>query len=79
MTVKGHVVPHESQIYSLGHDQLRWDGWFNDVHITGQLHANDVNYNTLTNASMTANFTSRNERILHPDDPGFHNDTLVVI
>lgn len=77
MTVKGHVVPHESQIYSLGHDQLRWDGWFNDVHITGQLHANDVNYNNINECLYDCKTLHlATSGFCDPDDLGFHNDTL---
>ena len=51
LTVAGNLVPHESEKYSLGYvsgsDKLLWDGYFNDVVISGQLHANDVNYNNI--------------------------------
>ena len=47
MTVKGHIVPQENDIYALGHPSLRWDGYFNDVVISGLAHINDAEYNTI--------------------------------
>lgn len=45
VTSKGSIVPHENGIYSLGHKDLKWDGWFNDVVVSGQLHANITHFN----------------------------------
>ena len=52
VTVKGHIVPEENGIYALGYSdgtvagkKLLWDGYFNDLVVSGMLHANDVNYN----------------------------------
>ena len=51
LTIDGHVVPNKDSVYALGHfdantgDKLLWDGYFNDVLISGRLHANDVTYN----------------------------------
>jgi len=47
MTVEGNLVPSESGKYALGHPSLTWDGFFNDVVISGQLHAHDVTYNSI--------------------------------
>ena len=53
ITVKGNIVPHESRIYSIGWMQdddnhLMWDGYFNDLVVSGSLHANDVTYNNIS-------------------------------
>ena len=47
ITINGDVVPASSGNFKLGHPNLTWDGYFNDVVISGQLHANDVNYNNI--------------------------------
>ena len=47
MTVQGHIVPQANDIYALGHPGLRWDGYFNDVVISGNAHINDAQYNTI--------------------------------
>lgn len=47
VTVAGSVVPKLDSIYALGHPSLRWDGYFNDVIISGQATINDLQYNTI--------------------------------
>jgi hypothetical protein len=47
LTVAGNIVPNQTHIHTLGTSDLMWDGFFNDVIISGQLHANDVNYNNI--------------------------------
>ena len=77
MTSKGHIVPHEDSIYSLGHKNLKWDGWFNDLVVSGQLHANDVNYNHINECLYDCKTLHlATSGFCHPDDMGFHNDTL---
>jgi hypothetical protein len=45
----GHVLPRETDVYALGSPSLLWDGYFNDVVVTGQFHVNDSEfvYNTI--------------------------------
>jgi hypothetical protein len=47
LTVYGDLVPSESGRFALGHPSLTWDGYFNDVVISGQAHINDLEYNTI--------------------------------
>ncbi len=47
MTVKGHVVPETSDVYALGHEDLRWDGYFNDILVSGRAVINDYTYQTI--------------------------------
>ena len=47
VTSKGNILPHETSIYSLGTNGLLWDGYFNDVIISGQAIINDLQYNTI--------------------------------
>jgi hypothetical protein len=77
LTVYGDIVPGESKTYSLGHPQLLWDGYFNDVIISGQLKAyafdiktmSDCIYECKTLHLATSGFCD-------PEDDGFHNDAL---
>jgi len=47
LTVAGNIVPNEDAIYALGQPGLRWDGFFNDIVVSGLATLNDVNYNTI--------------------------------
>lgn len=46
----GNVLPHQTDIYSIGSSELKWDGWFNDLVVTGLLSVHDTNFtwNTIT-------------------------------
>lgn len=48
MTVYGDLLPSESGVFALGNPALPWDGYFNDVVISGQLHANITTYNEIS-------------------------------
>ena len=48
VTVKGHVVPQEDKVYALGSENLRWDGYFNDILVSGKAIINDYEYKTVT-------------------------------
>jgi hypothetical protein len=77
MTVDGHLVPNETKIWSLGHDDLRWDGWFNDVHITGQLEVFDTNYHNINECLYDCKTLHlATSGFCDPDDLGFHNESL---
>ena len=75
LTVYGDILPSLSGVHSLGHPSLPWDGHFNDVIISGQLIANDVSYNRVSECLYEC-------KVLHlatsgfcdPDGDGFHND-----
>lgn len=77
LTVYGDLVPSESERYALGHPQLKWDGYFNDVWITGQLKANDVEYNTVTQCLYECKTLHlATSGFCDPEDEGFHNSAL---
>lgn len=77
MTSKGHIVPHTDGVWALGHRDLKWDGWFNDLVVSGQLHANDVNYNHINECLYDCKTLHlATSGFCDPDDMGFHNDAL---
>ena len=54
MTVAGNIVPSKSHTYSIGSfdgsdatNNLFWDGYFNDVLVSGNAVINDLQYNTI--------------------------------
>jgi hypothetical protein len=77
LTVYGDLLPSESGMHALGHPSLPWDGHFNDVIVSGQLIANDVSYNKISECLYEC-------KVLHlatsgfcdPDGDGFHNDAV---
>jgi hypothetical protein len=56
---------------------LRWDGYFNDVVISGQLKANDVEYNTITNCLYECKTLHlATSGFCDAEDDGFHNSSV---
>jgi len=77
MTVYGDLVPNQSDRYALGHPSLRWDAYLNDVVISGQLTANDIEYNTITNCLYECKTLHlATSGFCDPTDSGFHNDAV---
>ena len=77
MTVYGDLVPSQSKRYALGHPELQWDAYLNDVMITGQLFANDIEYNTITECLYECKTLHlATSGFCDPTDEGFHNDAV---
>jgi hypothetical protein len=77
MTVYGDLVPNQNDRYALGHPSLRWDAYLNDVTISGQLTANDIEYNTITNCLYECKTLHlATSGFCDPTDSGFHNDAV---
>lgn len=47
VTVNGNIVPAQNNVYSIGNQNLRWDGYFNDIVVSGNAIINDIQYNTI--------------------------------
>jgi len=47
VTVNGNILPAEDKAYSIGTHGLRWDGFFNDIVVSGNAVINDLQYNTI--------------------------------
>jgi len=47
ITVHGDVIPSTSGTFALGHPSLPWDGYFQDILVSGQAIINDLNYNSI--------------------------------
>jgi len=47
MTVAGNIVPGSDSIYKIGTPELMWDGFFNDLVVSGNATINDLQYNTI--------------------------------
>ena len=77
LTVYGDLVPNINDRYAIGHPLLRWDGYFNDVVISGQLKANDVEYNTITNCLYECKTLHlATSGFCDAEDDGFHNSSV---
>ena len=77
LTVYGDIFPSQSGRFSLGHPSLTWDGYFNDVLISGQLLANDIEYNTITNCLYECKTLHlATSGFCDPEDLGFHNSAV---
>jgi hypothetical protein len=50
VTVGGSIVPSLDGIYRVGTPGLRFDGFFNDLHASGNVTMDDINYNSLNEA-----------------------------
>jgi hypothetical protein len=48
LTVGGNIVPAGSGAYSIGTPNLTWDGYFNDIIVSGTAHIVDTDYVTVT-------------------------------
>lgn len=48
LTVGGNIVPAGSGAYSIGTPNLTWDGYFNDIVVSGTAHIVDTEYVTVT-------------------------------
>ena len=77
MTVHGDLLPSESGKFALGHPALPWDGYFNDMVVSGQLHANDVVYNNISECLYECKTLHlATSGFCDPDGLGFHNSSV---
>lgn len=77
LTVYGDLVPSLNDRYALGHPNLRWDGYFNDVIISGQFTANDMVYNTISQCLYECKTLHlATSGFCDPEDEGFHNSAV---
>jgi hypothetical protein len=47
MTVAGNIVPDTDGLHKIGTPDLMWDGFFNDLVVSGNATINDLQYNTI--------------------------------
>lgn len=77
LTAYGDIVPGVSGRYALGHPSLTWDGYFNDVVISGQALINDAVYNEVTQCLYECKTLHlATSGFCDPDDLGFHNSAV---
>lgn len=77
MTVYGDLLPSESGTFALGDPALAWDGYFNDVVISGQLHANVTVYNEISQCLYECKTLHlATSGFCDPDGLGFHNSSV---
>ena len=77
LTVYGDIVPSESGRFAVGHPLLPFDAYLNDVVISGQLKANDVEYNTVSECLYECKTLHlATSGFCDPEDDGFHNSAV---
>ena len=77
MTVYGGLLPSESGVFALGDPALTWDGYFNDVVISGQLLANVTVYNEISECLYECKTLHlATSGFCDPDGLGFHNSSV---
>ena len=77
MTVYGDLLPSESGKFALGHTSLPWDGYFNDLLVSGQLIANDISYNSISECLYECKTLHlATSGFCDPDGLGFHNSSV---
>ena len=76
MTVSGHLVPQFDGVYALGHPQLKWDGYFNDVLISGNANINDLQYNTINDCLYDCKTLHLATSGVCDEGDGFHNSAV---
>lgn len=77
LTVYGDLVPNQDGRYALGHPDLKWDGYFNDVIISGQAFINDATYNNISECLYECKTLHlATSGFCDPDDMGFHNSSV---
>jgi len=48
LTVRGNIIPHSDNTWTIGSPSLKWDGYFNDLVVSGNATINDIQYNTIS-------------------------------
>jgi hypothetical protein len=84
VTVAGHIVPAENGSYALGWsdgtvagNKLLWDGYFNDILVSGNAVINDLQYHTINECLYDCKTLHLATSGLCDDAGlGFHNDSV---
>jgi len=84
MTVAGNIVPSKNATYSLGWsdgtsggEKLLWDGYFNDILVSGNAVINDLQYHTINECLYDCKTLHLATSGLCDDSVlGFHNDSV---
>jgi len=84
ITVAGNIVPNENKIYSLGYsdgtvggNKLLWDGYFNDIVVSGNAMINDLQYHTINDCLYDCKTLHlATSGVCDAAGFGFHNDLV---
>lgn len=81
LTVDGDIVPKEDKIYSLGYvngnERLLWDGYFNDILVSGNAIINDLQYHTINECLYDCKTLHlATSGVCDDTGLGFHNDLV---
>jgi hypothetical protein len=83
VTVSGNLVPSENGKFSLGWSdgteagqKLLWDGYFNDVTVSGSFHCNDININEVNLCTYDCKTLHLATSGVCDSEIGYHNDAF---
>ena len=79
MTVYGDLVPSLDERYALGHPNLKWDAYLNDVIISGMLFVNkeEIVFQNVTQCLYECKTLHlATSGFCDPEDEGFHNSSV---
>lgn len=77
LTVYGDIVPSQDGRYAIGHPSLKWDGYFNDVVVSGNMTVNDIEYNNIYECLYDCKTLHlATSGLCDPTDSGFHNSAV---
>jgi len=77
LTVYGDLVPSIDERYALGHPNLKWDAYLNDVIVSGNLTVNDLQYSTIQECLYDCKTLHlATSGFCDPADEGFHNSSV---
>jgi len=51
VTVQGNIVPKTTEVYALGSEDYKWDGFFNDIVVSGTAKLNNYTYNEISSCT----------------------------
>ena len=83
VTVSGNIVPSENGKFSLGWadgtengEKLLWDGFFNDMTVSGSFNCNDININEVNLCTYDCKTLHLATSGVCDSEIGFHNDAF---
>jgi len=84
VTVSGNIVPSQNGIFSLGYsdgtvggNKLLWDGYFNDIVVSGNAMINDMQYHTINECLYDCKTLHlATSGVCDTAGLGFHNDQV---
>ena len=77
LTVKGNIVPNEDNTHTIGSQKLRWNGYFNDITVSGRANISALHYDTINECLYDCKTLHlATSGFCDTEGDGFHNTTV---